>query len=66
MVVSWFKDNKEIHNDEKYKVDLSESLMSVTITDLNQNDGGVYTCRASNAAGQEETSGTLCIRGQSS
>ena len=66
MVVSWFKDNKEIHSDERYQVDLSESLVSVKITNLHQNDGGVYTCRASNSAGQEETSGTLCIRGQSS
>lgn len=64
MVVSWFKDNKEIHSDDKYQLDFSESAASVTITGLDQGDGGVYTCRASNEAGQNETSGTLTVKGE--
>ncbi len=66
MVVSWYKDDKEIHSDGKYKLDFSESKASVMITGLGQSDGGVYTCRASNDAGEKETSGTLSITGQRS
>lgn len=65
MVVSWYKDQKEIHSDAKYKLDFSEITASVTVTGLEQTDGGVYTCRASNDAGEKETSGTLSIKGQS-
>lgn len=64
MVVSWYKDNKEINSDDKQKVDFSESTATVTITDLGQSDGGVYMCRASNDAGEKETSGTLSVKGQ--
>lgn len=64
MVVSWYKDDKELHSDGKYKLDFSESKASVTITSLEQSDGGVYTCRASNDAGHKETSGTLSIKGR--
>lgn len=63
MVVSWFKDDKEIRSDNKYKLDFSESAASLTITHLDQSDGGVYTCRASNKAGENETSGTLTVKG---
>lgn len=66
MAVSWYKDDKEIHSDHKYKLDFSESTASVTITSLEQSDGGVYTCRASNDAGEKETSGTLSVKGQRS
>lgn len=64
MVVSWYKDDKEIHNDDKFKLDFRESTTSVTVTGLDQSDGGVYTCRASNDAGEKETSGTLSVKGQ--
>lgn len=64
MVVSWFKGDKEIRSDDKYQLDFSESAASVTITGLDQGDGGVYTCRASNEAGQNETSGTLTVKGE--
>uniref|UniRef100_A0A3Q1G1Q4 Ig-like domain-containing protein n=1 Tax=Acanthochromis polyacanthus TaxID=80966 RepID=A0A3Q1G1Q4_9TELE len=62
MVVTWYKDDKEIHSDDRLKVDFSESSASVVIAGLDQSDGGVYTCRASNDAGEKETSGTLSIK----
>jgi len=66
MVVSWYKDEKQIHGNGKYKLDFSELTASVTISVLEQSDGGVFTCRASNDAGEKETSGTLSIKGQRS
>lgn len=66
MAVNWFRDEKEIHSHGNYKVDFTEMKASVAITGLTLSDGGVYTCRAANGAGQKETTGTLCIKGQSS
>uniref|UniRef100_A0A3Q2XG43 Ig-like domain-containing protein n=1 Tax=Haplochromis burtoni TaxID=8153 RepID=A0A3Q2XG43_HAPBU len=57
--VKWFKDGKEMIGGRKYKI---ASTASVTITGLDQSDGGVYTCKASNDAGEKETSGTLSIK----
>ncbi len=64
LAVSWYKDNKEIQSGAKYKLDVRESTASVTIIGLEQSDGGVYTCRASNDAGETETSNTLSVKGQ--
>lgn len=64
LAVSWYKDNKEIHSGGKYKLDMIESTASVTITGLDQSDSGVYTCRASNDAGETETSNILSVKGQ--
>lgn len=66
LVVSWYKDSEELHSSDKYRLDFSDSTASVTISGLEQSDGGVYSCRASNNAGEEETSGTLSIKGQRS
>ncbi|XP_049450272.1 titin-like [Epinephelus fuscoguttatus] len=62
MVITWYKDDKEIHSDDKHKVEFSEFKAIVTITSLEQSDGGVYKCRASNDAGVKETSGTLSVK----
>lgn len=64
MVVSWFKDNQEIHSDAKYKLEFSESKATVTISDLEKADSGVYTCKATNDAGEKDTSETLSVKGQ--
>lgn len=64
IVVSWFKDQQQIHSNGKYELDFSEITASVSIRGLEQSDGGVYTCRASNEAGEKETNGTLSVKGQ--
>lgn len=65
MVLSWYKDHEQILSDVKYKLDFNEGVASVIITGLDQSDAGVYTCRASNDAGEKETSGLLSVKGQS-
>lgn len=64
MTVSWLKDDKKIHSNDKYKLDFSDGAATLAIMHSEQSDGGVYTCRASNEAGETETSGTLAIKGQ--
>lgn len=65
LLVSWYKDDIEILSGDRYKIDFSDGTASVTITSLEQSDGGIYSCRASNDAGEKETSGTLCVKGLS-
>ncbi|KAM4608731.1 titin-like [Polymixia lowei] len=62
MAVSWYKDDKDIHTDGKYKLDFSDCTASVVIMGLEPGDGGMYTCRATNTAGYKENSGTLWVK----
>uniref|UniRef100_A0A3B1K2J4 Ig-like domain-containing protein n=1 Tax=Astyanax mexicanus TaxID=7994 RepID=A0A3B1K2J4_ASTMX len=58
MTVSWFKEGKEITPGEKYQIEFRESTATLKISHLETSDAGVFTCRATNAAGHSETSGT--------
>lgn len=64
--VSWFKDSQEIFSLGRHKVDFSDGTASLTIASLKQSDSGLYSCRASNNAGEKETSSTLSVKGQRS
>lgn len=64
LLVSWFKDGQEIFSLGRHKVDFSDGKASLTIASLEQSDSGLYTCRASNIAGEKETSSALSIKGQ--
>lgn len=63
MTVSWYKDDTEIIAGAKYQTDFTESTATLGITQLQKSDAGIYTCRAKNAAGSGETSGTLSVKG---
>lgn len=64
LLVSWFKDGQEIFSLGRHKVDFSDGMASLTIASVEQSDGGLYSCRASNNAGEKETSSTLSVKGQ--
>lgn len=64
LLVSWFKDGQEIFSLGRLKVDFSDGAASLTIASVEQSDSGLYSCRASNDAGEKETSSTLSIKGQ--
>ena len=66
IAVYWYRDDKEIHSDAKYKVDTKENMAALLIRSLRQSDGGNYTCRVTNVAGQKDNTGTLCMKGQKS
>uniref|UniRef100_A0A3B1K6E9 Ig-like domain-containing protein n=1 Tax=Astyanax mexicanus TaxID=7994 RepID=A0A3B1K6E9_ASTMX len=63
MTVSWFKEGKEITPGEKYQIEFRESTATLKISHLETSDAGVFTCRATNAAGHSETSGTVSVKG---
>uniref|UniRef100_A0A3B1IJP5 Ig-like domain-containing protein n=1 Tax=Astyanax mexicanus TaxID=7994 RepID=A0A3B1IJP5_ASTMX len=62
MTVSWFKEGKEITPGEKYQIEFRESTATLKISHLETSDAGVFTCRATNAAGHSETSGTVSVK----
>lgn len=66
LLVSWFKDSQEIFSLGRHKLDFSDGTASLTMASLEQSDSGLYSCRASNNAGEKETSSTLSVKGQQS
>lgn len=63
IIISWFKEGKDITTGAKYKTEMQESTAALKITDLETSDAGVFTCHATNAAGHSETSGTVSVKG---
>ncbi|KAJ8012937.1 hypothetical protein DPEC_G00048070, partial [Dallia pectoralis] len=59
---SWYKDDQEITDGEKYKLHMKETTAALQINQIVKLDGGVYTCRATNSAGFKESSGILCVK----
>lgn len=63
VTVSWYKDDTEVTACAKCKMEFIEGTASLEITHLEKSDAGTYTCRAKNAAGSGETTGTLSVKG---
>uniref|UniRef100_A0A4W5NMW8 Ig-like domain-containing protein n=1 Tax=Hucho hucho TaxID=62062 RepID=A0A4W5NMW8_9TELE len=65
--ITWFKNKKPVvATDKKYKIVSQESIARLefcSFESLEKVDAGVYTCRATNSAGSEESSGTLYVKG---
>lgn len=63
MILSWFKDEQDIKSGDGYLPEIKDNSAALKITKLEKVDAGVYTCRATNSAGSEESSGTLYVKG---
>eukprot|EP00062_Callorhinchus_milii_P005912 gi/632946130/ref/XP_007888405.1/ PREDICTED: titin-like [Callorhinchus milii] len=63
MNVLWYKDDKELTADEKYKISFHDNMAQLEIHQLEMKDAGMYTCTATNAAGSDQCSGALTIKG---
>ena len=63
--VAWFKDGVEVVR--SYKVQMvvnQEGEHSLVIQEVAEKDGGVYTCRASNRAGEATKDVLLVVQGE--
>lgn len=63
IAMSWFKDGHEIVHGEKYNLIFGENKCDLKINTLELSDAGNYVCKATNAAGSDECSGTLTVKG---
>ena len=59
--VSWMKDGKAISSNEIMEVKYKNGTASVTINEVFPEDGGKYTCKATNTKGSVETSSKVTI-----
>ncbi|KAK6485023.1 titin-like [Huso huso] len=60
--IKWFRYGKELIQSRKYKMSSDGRNHSLTVSTEEQEDEGLYTCRAINDAGETETSGKLFLQ----
>lgn len=63
LTVSWSKDNREIFSSDKYQVSFQNNLAVLSIQDSSSTDTGLYSCAASNEAGQASCVVSLTVSG---
>uniref|UniRef100_A0A3B4Y5V9 Uncharacterized protein n=1 Tax=Seriola lalandi dorsalis TaxID=1841481 RepID=A0A3B4Y5V9_SERLL len=61
-LVTWYRYGKELIQSRKYKMSSDGRNHSLSILTEEQEDEGLYTCRAINEAGEIETSGKLRLQ----
>merc|ERR1712168_220682 len=60
-MVTWTKDGKPITSSEIMEVKYKNGFASVVINEVFPEDGGKYTCKATNSKGSVETSSKVAI-----
>uniref|UniRef100_S4RBA9 Ig-like domain-containing protein n=1 Tax=Petromyzon marinus TaxID=7757 RepID=S4RBA9_PETMA len=59
--VSWYKDQEELFDSQKYKLTTSDHTVNLEILELGIADGGNYTCKVNNVAGKDSCSAILRV-----
>lgn len=63
--IQWFKDGRNITNDDRYEFDYSiDGIITMVICNVTEKDQGVYSCRAENSEGWAATAAFLNVRGR--
>uniref|UniRef100_A0A4W5NVE8 Titin n=1 Tax=Hucho hucho TaxID=62062 RepID=A0A4W5NVE8_9TELE len=60
--IRWYRYGKELIQSRKYKMSSDGRNHSLTVATDEQEDEGIYTCRAANEAGETESSGKLRLQ----
>lgn len=63
--VTWYKDDREVYGSDNYDVSFMDNVAVLSIRTSSCSDGGVYTCKASNEAGEAFCRVSLSISGMS-
>ena len=61
--VRWFRDGAEIHQSVKHKMSFFNSVATLEISQVSENDSGKYVCEACNEAGTESCTAELEVKG---
>lgn len=62
--ISWFKNDTEIRDGDKYKIHFDNSIAVLEINDTGVEDSGDYICDAQNDAGSVSCSVALNVKGR--
>lgn len=61
--VRWFRDGSEIHQSDKHKMLFFNSVATLEICEVCENDSGKYFCEVCNEAGTESCTVELEVKG---
>lgn len=61
--VHWFRRGTKIHQSSKHKLSFSNSVATLEISQVSQNDSGEYFCEAQNEAGTTSCTFGLEVKG---
>lgn len=63
--VTWFKDNQQLHESSKFRMNVNpDNTCVLAIENVDLEDEGSYTCTATNSAGKDTCSGKLTVNGE--
>lgn len=61
--VTWFKNNKELHESNTIRISFVNSEAVLDITNVKVEDSGSYSCEAVNDVGSDSCSAEIVIKG---
>ncbi|KAF1662939.1 Titin, partial [Aptenodytes patagonicus] len=60
--ITWFKDDRELKESNKYRMSFAKSLAILHLTEVETEDSGEYICEAKNDAGKDICSSVVTIK----
>ncbi|NXI37962.1 TITIN protein, partial [Galbula dea] len=62
IIITWFKDNRELKESDKYRIYFAKSLATLCIMETETEDSGEYICKAKNDAGKDICSSIVTVK----
>lgn len=61
---TWYHNGQEVRQGRRHRCRFNGRLASLTITEIGEENGGLYECVLANSTGEVKTSCTLTTQGQ--
>ncbi|NXQ36801.1 TITIN protein, partial [Alaudala cheleensis] len=60
--ITWFKDDRELKQSDKYRISFTKSLAILHVSEVDTEDSGEYICEAKNDAGKDICSSVVTVK----
>uniref|UniRef100_A0A8C3R4E0 Ig-like domain-containing protein n=1 Tax=Cyanoderma ruficeps TaxID=181631 RepID=A0A8C3R4E0_9PASS len=60
--ITWFKDDRELKESDKYRISFTKSLAILHVSEVDTEDSGEYICKAENDAGKDICSSVVTVK----
>ncbi|NXC95091.1 TITIN protein, partial [Certhia familiaris] len=60
--ITWFKDDRELKESDKYRISFTKSLAVLHVLEVDTEDSGEYICEAKNDAGKDICSSVVTVK----